>query len=72
MIPIGQDEYECLMSDTDAFRVYLDQLIAIHPELFPAEIKQGYRWYGLYPRSKKMPSLSLSSIVSGQKVSGHA
>src|SRR5216683_2145947 len=62
VIPIGQEEYECLMGDTNAFRVYLDQLIEQHPELFPAEIKHGYRWHGLYPRSKKMPDVRMRRI----------
>ena len=62
VIPIGQEDYERLMRDTNAFRSYLDQIIEQHPELFPAEIKQGYRWYGLYPRSKKMPEVRLRRI----------
>ncbi len=62
VIPIGQKEYERLMRDTNAFRVYLDQLIEQHPELFPAEIKQGYRWYGLYPGSRKMPEVRMRRI----------
>ena len=62
MIPIGQEEYEHLMGDTNAFRVYLDQLIEPHPELFPAEIKQGYRWYGLYPGSRKVPEVRMRRI----------
>lgn len=62
VIPIGQEVYECLMGDTRAFRTFLDTLIEEHPELFPAEIKQGYRWYGLYPRSKKMPEVRMRRI----------
>ena len=62
VFPIGKEEYERLIGDTDAFRAYLNQLIEQHPELFPAEIKQGYRWYGLYPRSKKMPEVRMRRI----------
>ena len=62
MIPIGREEYECLMGDMNAFRAYLDQLIEQHPELFPARIKQGYRWYGLYPRSTKMAEVRMRRI----------
>jgi hypothetical protein len=62
VIPIGQEAYECLMRDTNAFRMYLEQRIEEHPETFPAEITQGYRWYGLYPRSKKMPEVRMRRI----------
>jgi hypothetical protein len=62
VIPIGQEEYECLMEDTNAFRAYLDQRLEQYPELFPTEMNQGYRWYGLYPRSKKMPDVRLRRI----------
>lgn len=62
VIPIDQEDYERLLGDTNAFRVYLDQTIEQHPELFPTEIKQGYRWYGLCPRSKKMPEVRMRRI----------
>ena len=71
VIPIGQEEYERLMEDTKAFRRYLDQGLEEHPELFPAEMKQGYRWYGLYPRSKKMPEVRMRRIrLTASKTSG--
>jgi hypothetical protein len=41
----GQD-YEDLVNDTSAFRTYLNQVIAKHPELFPAEIGGGYCFHG--------------------------
>src|SRR6266498_1078187 len=62
VIPIGQEEYECLRGDTNAFRSSLDQVIEQHPQPFPAEIKQGYRGYGLYPRSKTVPAIRLRRI----------
>jgi hypothetical protein len=46
-LPIGErDDYDVLVNDTPAFRSYLDQMIAQHPELFPAEIVQGYCFHG--------------------------
>ena len=53
-IPIPEDvDYQQLVSDTPAFRQYLDQMIAEHPELFPAEIGKGYCFHG-FVRSGKL------------------
>jgi hypothetical protein len=42
-LPVGnREDYDSLVKDTPAFRSYLDGMIAEHPELFPAEIEQGY------------------------------
>ena len=40
------------MQDRKAFREYLDQHIALHPELFPAEIDQGYCFHGFRTSAK--------------------
>lgn len=46
-LPIADDiDYATLADDRAAYRQYLDQQIAAHPELFPAEISQGYRFHG--------------------------
>jgi hypothetical protein len=46
-LPIGNEiDYETLVKDTKAFRVYLDHLIDEHPELFPREIDEGYCFHG--------------------------
>ena len=42
-LPIADTvDYDKLVQERKAFRKYLDQLIAQHPELFPAEIEAGY------------------------------
>jgi len=47
-LPITEDvEYARLVADREAYRQYLNGQIEQHPELFPAEIKQGYRFHGL-------------------------
>jgi hypothetical protein len=48
----GQD-YDELIHDTTAFRADLDQMIASHPELFPAEISEGYCFHG-FVESQRM------------------
>lgn len=46
-LPMGEDvDYEELVKDTQAFRVYLDGQIAEHPELFAQGIEQGYCFHG--------------------------
>src|SRR5260370_37865268 len=62
VIPISREEYAAIMDDTSALSRYLEGLYAQHPELFPAGMERGYRWYGLYPASKKMPELKMRRI----------
>lgn len=38
--------YETLVADREAFRQYLNEQIAAHPELFPEGIESGYRFHG--------------------------
>jgi hypothetical protein len=53
-LPIGVDQdYDTLVNDTAAFRAYLDQMIAAHPELFPAGIGEGYCFHG-FVESQRM------------------
>ena len=44
--------YEALVTDTAGYRRYLDQMIALHPELFPSEIEKGYRFHGFVESGK--------------------
>ncbi len=40
-------DYAALVADRRAYRQYLDEQIEQHPELFPVDIQQGYRFHGL-------------------------
>jgi hypothetical protein len=52
-LPIEAEiDYEQLVKDTQAFRVYLDKLIATHPELFPVGIEEGYCFHGFVESGK--------------------
>ena len=42
-LPCSQEQYEPLVEDPQQFRKFLDQQIDAHPELFPPEIRRGYR-----------------------------
>jgi hypothetical protein len=51
-IPCSQQQYEQVVDDPEEFRRLLDQQIEAMPELFPTEIRRGYRMKDLY-RSRK-------------------
>ena len=61
-IPIEPEEYEQVVDDKKAFRQLLDRYIEQYPELFPADIGQGYKLHGMLPASKKMPEVHLRRI----------
>jgi hypothetical protein len=52
-VPLLEEGYESIVTDTKEFRCQLDELITECPELFPAEILQGYQMKEIY-WSKKM------------------
>lgn len=51
-IPCSQQQYEQVVDDPEQFRRLLDQQIEATPELFPPEIRRGYRMKDVY-RSRK-------------------
>ncbi len=51
-IPCSQQQYEPIAGDPERFRESLDQQIEAHPELFPAEIRRGYRMKDTYTSRK--------------------
>jgi hypothetical protein len=40
-------DYEQLVDDREAYRKYLNGQIEKHPEIFPVDIREGYRFHGL-------------------------
>ena len=51
-IPCSAQEYEQSIDDPVKFRALLDRHIQATPELFPVEIRRGYRMKDLYPSRK--------------------
>jgi hypothetical protein len=47
-------DYDQWIEDSEQFRRYLDEQIAQHPEIFPANIGQGY-WLTGFVESKRQP-----------------
>jgi hypothetical protein len=51
-IPCSQQEYERVVDDPERFRDFLDRHIEATPELFPADIRRGYRMKDVYHSRK--------------------
>ena len=51
-IPCSREEYQQVVGDPQRFRDLLDRHIKTTPELFPAEIRRGYRMKDLYTSRK--------------------
>jgi hypothetical protein len=60
-LPIEWEQYKRLIGDDQLFRSHLDQMIEQYPELFPAQIAQGYRLHDKRT-SQKMPEVTLRRI----------
>ncbi len=61
-VSIEQEEYNRILGDAKAFRMYLDGMIAQYPELFPVMIQQGYILHDILPESEKMSGIRLRRI----------
>jgi len=61
-LPLDQATYDQVIDNKAAYRQLLDEYIARYPELFPAEIGQGYKLHGSLPKSKKIPEVRLRRI----------
>jgi hypothetical protein len=62
ILPIELSAYNELSQEAQAFRAWLDTMIANYPELFPADIKIGYTLHDILPPSVKMPDVRLRRI----------
>ena len=51
-IPCSQQQYEQVVGDPEQFRKLLDRQIEATPELFPPQIKRGYRMKDVYTSRK--------------------
>lgn len=64
-VPLTKQLHDAIWDDPAKVRTWLDQMIAAHPELFPAAIANGYTLSGKLPESKKMPGIRLRQIRTG-------
>jgi hypothetical protein len=51
-VPCSQEQYERIVDDPLLFREFLDRQIEAAPELFPPEIRRGYRMKDTYTSRK--------------------
>ena len=66
-IPCSQQQYERIVDDPALFRAFLDRLIETTPDLFPPEIRRGYRMKDLYTSRKtgsKLRRIELRNLRS--------
>jgi hypothetical protein len=61
-LPVDSEVYQQMVSDQEAYRIYLDDCIRRHPELFPAGIERGYKFNGFCEESAKMPEVRIRRI----------
>jgi hypothetical protein len=52
-LPFSQDNYNCIIHNPNDFRICVDKLIAMFPELFPAEVINGYQMKDFYYSKKQ-------------------
>ena len=62
VIPLTYEEYEVEMVDAQQARHCIDHQMAMHPELFPCAMQQGYKLNGWTEASTKMPGKRLRRI----------
>lgn len=63
-IPMTRDQYHAIWSDPSKVRSVLLQNIAANPELFPANIAEGFSLTGMLPESSKQPGVRLRQLVT--------
>jgi hypothetical protein len=54
--------YQQLVTNQEAYRIYLDDCIRRYPELFPGGIEQGYKFNGFCEESVKMPAVRIRRL----------
>ena len=65
-IPCSQQQYERIVEDPHDFREFLDRQIEATPELFPPEIRRGYRMKDIYTSGKTGWRLRRIDLRNGQ------
>ena len=68
-IPITSEAaYGEILEHLDQFREYLEETIELHPELFPPQIQDGYRFYGMTYSQKQNLKLRRIQLLSNAEV----
>lgn len=64
-VPMSRQQYDAIWDDSAKVRLWLDEMIAAFPMIFPKAISEGYALAGRLPESKKMPGIRLRQIRVG-------
>jgi hypothetical protein len=68
-IPVSSEAaYGEILENIEEFREYLEQTIELHPELFPPQIEDGYRFYGMTYSQKQKLKLRRIQLHSNAEV----
>ena len=65
-VPFCEDEYTTMLADRQALSAYLQQTYQSHPELFPAEMSNAFRFHGLVSSRKLKLSQRRIKLSNGQ------
>src|SRR3954452_20939500 len=65
-IPCSQQQYERIVDDPSQFRAHLDRQIEATPDLFPPEIRRGFRMKDVYTSRKTGWRLRRIDLRNGQ------
>lgn len=61
-VPMTREVYDRIWNDAGEVRRYLEPLIQTMPEVFPANIPDGFQLTGRLPESRKMPGVRLRQL----------
>lgn len=61
-IDLDQETYDDIWGDPAKVRLHIENMMAQHPELFPAEIQDGFVLSGMLRESRKLPGIRLRQI----------
>ena len=62
VVSLERDDYDRIWKDPRAVRQFLETQLQQFPELFPAQMQQGYQLCGMLPESVKLPGVRLRQI----------
>ena len=65
-VPFCEEEYTTILADRQAFRAYLQQTYQNYPELFGAQMSEGFRFHGLVSSRKLNLDLRRIRLSNGQ------
>ena len=66
-VPFCEEEYTTILADRQAFRAYLQQTYQNYPELFGAQMSEGFRFHGLVSSRKLNLDLRRIRLVYPRK-----